>query len=160
VHVRGTAQPVLEPGAAEQGAVLGDERALTRSASKYRAWGSATTGRGSPTARSAFSTNSSNRNRWGPATSTCSFVGGPTAVRATAVATSSAAIGWKRTGGRWTVPSTVAPSAMPATNSKNCVAWTMDHGIDELSITAAWAALARKYPIADVRRVPTTDRAT
>ena len=51
------------------------------------------------------------------------FSGVPMSIRPTALATSSAAIGWKSTGGSRTVVPSVASSAMRLTNSKNCVAW-------------------------------------
>ena len=46
----------------------------------------------------------------------------PTAVRPTAVATSSDAMGWNSTGARRTVLPSVAASTMLLMNSKNCVA--------------------------------------
>jgi hypothetical protein len=54
------------------------------------------------------------------------FAGGPTVTSATALATSSAAMGWMSTGARRTVVPSVAASAMRSTNSKNCVAWTIE----------------------------------
>jgi hypothetical protein len=45
--------------------------------------------------------------------------GSPTAVRATGLATASAAMGWMSAGGRRTVLPSVAESAIPLTNSKN-----------------------------------------
>src|SRR6266478_4359571 len=65
--------------------------------------------------------NSSKRNTSGPATSTVPFNGESKATRLTALATSSAAMGWKSTGARRTCLPFVASSAMPPTNSKNCV---------------------------------------
>ena len=70
--------------------------------------------------------------------------GSPTATRPTAAATSSAAMGWNSTGGRRTVSPSVASSAMRPTNSKNCVAWTIEYGIEEPSISFSWATLARR----------------
>ena len=58
--------------------------------------------------------------------STMPFTGSPTAVGRTAVATSSAAIGCMSTGATWTVSRSVAPSAMPLRNSKDCVACTIE----------------------------------
>ena len=66
------------------------------------------------------------RNLSGPATSTIPFSGGPTETRATAFATSSAAIGWNWTGGSRTVSPSVARAAMLFRNSKNCVACTIE----------------------------------
>jgi uncharacterized protein YbjT (DUF2867 family) len=40
------------------------------------------------------------------------------------------AMGWKRTGAMCTLPSTVASSAIAWANSKYCVAWTSENGID------------------------------
>ena len=62
----------------------------------------------------------------GPAISMVPFTGAPTATPATARATSSAAIGWISAGGSRTVSPSVAASAMLLTNSKNCVAWTIE----------------------------------
>ncbi len=50
----------------------------------------------------------------------------PVATLPTALATSSAAIGWMRTGASRTVLPTVASSAILLMNSKNCVAWTIE----------------------------------
>jgi hypothetical protein len=50
------------------------------------------------------------------------FTGEPTAILPTALATSSAAMGWMSTGARRTVLPSVAAAAMFFTNSKNCVA--------------------------------------
>ena len=44
----------------------------------------------------------------------------------TALATSSAAMGWMNAGDRRTVAPSVAASAMLVTNSKNCVACTIE----------------------------------
>ena len=79
--------------------------------------------------------NSSKRNCWGPAISTMPLTGGPTATLPTACATSFAAMGWMSTGASRTVLPTVAASAMLLTNSKNCVAWTIEYGIDESLIS-------------------------
>ena len=38
----------------------------------------------------------------------------------------------------------VASSAILSMNSKNCVAWTIEYLIDDLSISFSWAILARK----------------
>jgi len=46
----------------------------------------------------------------------------PVAIRPTALATSSAAIGWMSAVDRRTLLPSVEKSAMPLTNSKNCVA--------------------------------------
>jgi hypothetical protein len=70
-------------------------------------------------------TKSSRRNCSGPPISTIPFTGALTAILPTAVATSSAAIGWKSTGGRCTLSPTMEMSAIPLMNSKNCVAWMM-----------------------------------
>jgi hypothetical protein len=60
------------------------------------------------------------------------------------MATSSAAIGWKRTGGRRTSPPTVLRSAMALTNSKNCVARTIEYARPDPRISSSWAIFARK----------------
>jgi len=54
------------------------------------------------------------------------FTGGLTVTLATVLATSSAAMGWMRTGATRTVLPSVASSAMRSMNSKNCVAWTIE----------------------------------
>ena len=54
--------------------------------------------------------------------------GAPAAIRATAAATSSAAIGWTSAPGSRTVSPSVAVWAMDPTNSKNCVARTIEYG--------------------------------
>ena len=54
------------------------------------------------------------------------FTAAPTATLPTAPATSSAAMGWMSTGATRTVSPSVAASAIRATNSKNCVAWTIE----------------------------------
>jgi hypothetical protein len=43
-----------------------------------------------------------------------------------------------------TVFPTVASSVMRLTNSKNCVARTIEYGIDEFRISFSWATLARR----------------
>ena len=87
---------------------------------------------------------SSSRNCSGPAISTMPLAGRPTATSPTALATSSAAIGWISTGGSRTVSPSVAASAMLLTNSKNCVAWTIEYGIEDSVISFSWAIFARK----------------
>jgi hypothetical protein len=47
------------------------------------------------------------------------------------------------TGGRRTVSPSVAASAIFATNSKNCVARTIEQGSEDLSISFSREALAR-----------------
>ena len=96
----------------------------------------------------------------GPAISTVPLMGSPTAVRATALATASAAMGWMRAGGSRTVPPSVAASAMLLTNSKNWVACTIEQGMPDALTSRSCASLARKYPLSVSRSVPTTDRAT
>ena len=71
---------------------------------------------------------SSKRKRSGPASSIVPFTGAPTAATANAAATSSAASGWVRTGGRRTVSPSLLESAMRPKNSKNCVARTIEYG--------------------------------
>ena len=73
-------------------------------------------------------------NASGPATSTMSFSGGPTAMRPTALARSAAAIGWISAGGTRTVSPSVAASAIAWRNSKNCVARTIEYGPAEALI--------------------------
>jgi len=63
---------------------------------------------------------------------------------ATAVATSSAAIGWISKCDRRTVSRSMADCAMPRRNSKNWVARTIVYGIGELLISFSWTSLARK----------------
>ncbi len=84
------------------------------------------TSRGSWRSRSVLLRSSSRWNCWGPATSMMPFTGGPTMTSATALATSSAAMGWMSTCARRTVLPLVAVSAMRLTNSKNWVAWTIE----------------------------------
>ena len=88
------------------------------------------------------------------------FAGGPSAARTTAVATSSPAIGWMSACGARTVSPSVKLSAMPAANSKNCVACTRVYGTAEPRMRASWATLARKYPLSGRRSVPTIESAT
>ena len=65
------------------------------------------------------------------------------AARPTAAATSSAAIGWNRTGG--SEPSCPrCSSAIPLMNSKNWVAWTIEYGIPDAWISSCWVSFARK----------------
>jgi hypothetical protein len=68
----------------------------------------------------------------------------PTATRPTPAATSSEAIGWIRTGGRRTSPSTVPRSARDSTNSKNWVACTIEYGRPDSRIRFSWTIFARK----------------
>jgi hypothetical protein len=86
----------------------------------------------------------SKRNASGPPISTMPFAGVATAVRVTAAATSAAAIGWISAVGRRTVSPWVASSAIAPTNSKNCVARTIEYGITDSSIRVSWATLARR----------------
>src|SRR5262249_49607043 len=62
----------------------------------------------------------------GPAISTMPLSGSPTTMSARMAATSSAAMGCMRAGGKRTVCPSVADWAMPPTNSRNCVARTDD----------------------------------
>jgi acetyl esterase len=62
------------------------------------------------------------------AISTMPFSGGPREIRASALATSSAAIGWMSAGGSRTVLPSVASAAMPLMNSKNWVARAAERG--------------------------------
>jgi hypothetical protein len=59
--------------------------------------------------------------RSGPAISTIEFRGAVCATSATTEATSSAAMGWNRTGGSLTVFPSALESAMPPRNSMNWV---------------------------------------
>ena len=70
--------------------------------------------------------------------------GGLWTISHTAAATSSAAIGWISTCANRTTSPSVASSAMLFTNSKNCVAWTIEYGIEDSSISFSWAIFARK----------------
>jgi hypothetical protein len=81
----------------------------------------------------ALRKNSSIRNCSGAATSTFPFSGEPAAFLPTAWATSSPAIGGNSTGANRTVLPSVASSAILRTNSKNCVACTIEYGIAEFS---------------------------
>jgi hypothetical protein len=81
---------------------------------------------------------------WGPAISIMPFTGGRTVTSASALATSPAAMGWMRTCARRTMLPLVVSSAMRPTNSKNCVAWTIEWGIGESSISFSWASFARR----------------
>ena len=67
-----------------------------------------------------------------------------TAASATAVATSSAAIGWDNECDRRTVSPSAADCAMPRRNSKNRVARTIVYGIGAFLISFSCASLARK----------------
>src|SRR5262252_7806767 len=49
---------------------------------------------------------------------------------------------------------------MVVRNSKNCVACTIEYGIDDALISFSCASFARKYPLPSSRPVPTTDNAT
>jgi hypothetical protein len=72
------------------------------------------------------------------------FRGAASAISATTRATSSAAMGWNKTGGsRATLPATLA-SAMPPRNSRNWVARMMVYGMPEATINFSWATLPRK----------------
>jgi hypothetical protein len=46
-------------------------------------------------------------------------------------------MGWKSTGASRTVPPAVAASAMLPTDSKNCVACTIEYGIEDFSISCS-----------------------
>jgi hypothetical protein len=98
--------------------------------------------RRSPTARNPSRTKSSNRNGSGPPISIVPFSGAASATSHTAAATSSAAIGWISTGGTRTVSPSVASSVMRAANSKNCVACTIEYGMDEPWMSFSWAIFA------------------
>ncbi len=81
-----------------------------------------------------------------PGTSTIPFTGEPTAIRPTAVATSSAAMGWMSTGASRTVEPSLEASAILLKNSKNWVAWTIENGIEDSVISFSCVIFARKYP--------------
>ena len=66
------------------------------------------------------------------------LMGSPTAVRATALATASAAMGWMNARERQTVWPSVAESAMPLTNSKNWVACDRIGDADSLINTSLY----------------------
>src|SRR6266700_6211403 len=70
-------------------------------------------------------------NASGPVISTVPFTGSARAASATAVATSSAAIGWNSECDSRTVSPSTADCAMPRRNSKNWVARTIVYGIGE-----------------------------
>ncbi|MCY1308644.1 hypothetical protein D9M70_586680 [compost metagenome] len=80
----------------------------------------------------------------GPAISIVWFSGLPIVASATKVATSSAAIGWNAPDETLAVLSTVASSAMPPRNSRNCVDLTMVYGTPPFLIRVSCATLARK----------------
>ena len=130
----GLAEPVVEAGLGESGVVAGHECALIQFCAEVARVRSLRTRRMS----------SSRRNCCGPATSTMPLTGDPTEILPTALATSSAAMGWIRTGASRTVLPSVASSAILSMNSKNCVAWTIEYLIDDLLISFSWAILARK----------------
>jgi hypothetical protein len=65
-----------------------------------------------------------------------------------------------RASDRRTVLPSVAAWAMLPTNSKNCVAWTIEYGRPESMMSFSCAIFARKYPLSASRAVPTTDKAT
>jgi hypothetical protein len=69
-------------------------------------------------------------------------------------------MGWMRASDRRTVFPTVAAWAMLPTNSKNCVACTIEYGRPESLMSSSCAIFARKYPLSASRPVPTTDNAT
>ena len=87
--------------------------------------------------------NSSNRNCSGPAISITPSAGGRWLISHSAAATSSAAIGWISTCGNRTTSPSVASSAILFANSKNCVEWTIEYGIEDSSISVSWAVFAR-----------------
>ena len=87
---------------------------------------------------------SSSGNRSGPAISTMPLTGEPTAIRPSALATSSAAMGWMSAGGSRTVSPSVASAVMRSRNSKNCVARTIEYGIEDSVISSSCASFARK----------------
>src|SRR5215831_14038587 len=72
------------------------------------------------------------------------FTGSATAASATAVATSSAAIGWNNECDRRTVSPSMAACAMPRRNSKNWVARTIVYGVGAFLMRLSCASLARK----------------
>ncbi|MDT4831268.1 hypothetical protein FQZ97_647720 [compost metagenome] len=80
----------------------------------------------------------------GPAISIVWFSGFPIAASATKPATSSAAMGWNAPNETRTVPSTVASSAMPPRNSRNCVDLTMVYGTPPFLIRFSCATFAGK----------------
>ena len=69
----------------------------------------------------------------------------PTATRSQCFATSSADFGWTNTG--WQIercPRRCLRRRCAATNSKNCVACTIEYGIGPFSMSVSWASFARK----------------
>ena len=87
---------------------------------------------------------SSSGNRSGPAISTMPFTGAPTETRPSAPATSSAAMGWMSAGGSRTALPSVASRRCGPRNSKNCVARTIEYGIEDSLISFSCASFARK----------------
>ena len=153
-HVYALSQPVLETDLAEPRVVARNERALAQFGTEVARVGSATTSRGSLRAPRPWRISSSKRNCWGPATSTVPFTGAPTAILPTALATSSAAMGWMSTGGSRTVVPSVAASAMRLTNSKNCVAWTIEYGIADALDQLLLRDLRSEVAASDSARFP------
>src|SRR5437764_8454216 len=119
-------EPVVETGVAEAGVILGDEGVFARRDAEV-----ARVRIGDDLARIVallqYPTDELvEAELFGPAISTMPFTGGPTTTRASALATSSAAMGWMSAGASRTVLRSAAASAMPFMNSKNCVAWTIE----------------------------------
>jgi hypothetical protein len=56
-------------------------------------------------------------------------------IRISAPRVLSVAMGWKSIGGKRTVFPSVASSAILLPNSKNCVAWTIEYGIEDSFIS-------------------------
>src|SRR5215211_7827057 len=140
----GLAEPVVEAGLGESGVVAGHECALVQFCAEV-ACGSVITSRGSRRSLRTRRMSSSRRNCCGPATSTMPLTGDPTEILPTALATSSAAMGWIRTGATRTVlPSVASEAILLSSNSKNCVARMIEYWIDDLLIRFSWAILARK----------------
>ncbi len=82
-------------------------------------------------------TSSAIGSRSGPAISIMPLRGGASAASATFAATSADAIGWIEAEVTRATPSMTAAPAIVPTNSKNCVACTIEYGIEDFSISCS-----------------------
>src|SRR5258705_10862158 len=102
------------------------------------------TSRGSLSAANRFRTSSSRRNCSGPAISTVPFAGGPTAILPTALATSSAAIRWKSTGGKHTLLTSGGKTAKALQKFKNFGGIKVGEGVEDYLFKFSLAMLVRE----------------
>src|SRR6516165_597069 len=141
---RDVSEPPVELGRAVARIRAGNERLIVQFDTEKSASGSTSTVRGSLSYSRTLPTISSMGNASGPAISIVPFTGSATAASATAVATSSAAIGWNNECDRRTVSPSMAACAMPRRNSKNWVARTIVYGVGAFLMRLSCASLARK----------------